>query len=50
LTAHNKFITDRDQARAILKEIYETHDLLEPFNRIATALEQVHAQKIGEEK
>ncbi len=49
LTTHNKFTSDRDQAKSILNEIFETYDLLEPFSRIETALEQVHAQKIGEE-
>jgi len=50
LAAHAKFSSDREQAKAILAEIFDNHDLLEPFDRIESALEQVHAQKIGEEK
>ncbi|MEW6128658.1 MAG: hypothetical protein AB1757_16585 [Acidobacteriota bacterium] len=50
LMTHNKFTNDREHAKTILNEIIETHNLLEPFNRIETALEQVHGQKIGEEK
>ena len=33
-----------------LDEVFESYNLLEPFNRISTALDQIHAQKIGEEK
>ena len=50
LVTHAKSPTDREQAKTILAEVFESHDLLEPFNRIESALEQVHAQKIGEEK
>ena len=48
LIPHSKFQSDRDQAKALLTDVFEGHDLLEPFNRISTALEQVHQQKIGE--
>jgi len=41
---------DRDVAKGILSEIFNAHDLSEPFTRISNALDQVHAQKIGEEK
>jgi hypothetical protein len=50
LTAHPKFDSDREQAKAVLAEVFSSYDLLEPFNRITKALEQVHAQRIGEEK
>jgi hypothetical protein len=50
LTPHPKFDSDRDQAKAILAEVFNSYDLVEPFGRIANALDQVHAQKIGEDK
>lgn len=48
LSTHGDFPTDKTQSRAILGDIFNTHDLIEPFNRISKALEQVHAQKLGE--
>ena len=50
LCPHNKFATDREQAKTVLAGVFESYDILEPFNRISTALDQIHAQKIGEEK
>jgi hypothetical protein len=50
LTPHPKFDGDREQAKALLAEVFNSYDLVEPFNRIGKALEQVHAQRIGEEK
>jgi hypothetical protein len=50
LTPHPKFESDREQAKAVLAEVFNSYDLVEPFNRITKALEQVHAQRIGEEK
>ncbi|HUJ32759.1 MAG TPA: hypothetical protein VLY23_15865 [Candidatus Acidoferrum sp.] len=47
---HSAFVSDRQAARALLLGIIGTHDVLEPFTRISNAVEQVHAQKIGEEK
>ncbi len=50
LRPHNKFPEDRDQAKKMLAEVFDSYNLLEPFHRISTALDQVHAQKIGERK
>jgi hypothetical protein len=50
LTPHAKFDSDREQAKALLADVFNSHDLVEPFGRIATALDQVHTQRIGEDK
>ena len=50
LIPHPKFSGDRANAKAVLGKVFATHDLLEPFNRVSNVLEQVHAQKKGEEK
>lgn len=50
LIPHPKFTGDREQAKTLLSTVFEGYNLAEPFNRIALALDQVHAQKIGEEK
>jgi hypothetical protein len=50
LAPHPKFDGDREHAKALLVEVFNSYDLLEPFSRIAKALEQVHAQRVGEEK
>lgn len=50
LLTHPKSPADREHAKVVLTEIFNSHDLAEPFNRIALALEQVHAQKVGEDK
>jgi hypothetical protein len=34
----------------LLSKVFNRFDLLEPFQRVLTALEQVHQQKIGESK
>jgi hypothetical protein len=47
VSAHRKFAKERDEYRNILQEVFKRYNLLEPFERIATALEQVHAQKLG---
>lgn len=48
LKTHPSFPDDKSKAREILIEIFNNYDLLEPFTRVSTALEQVHVQKIGE--
>ena len=48
LSTHGDFPNDKAQTRDLLSGIFNKHDLIEPFSRIASALEQVHAQKIGE--
>ena len=48
LAAHPKFAQDKEIARDILRELFNSYDILEPFERIDTALEQVHAQKVGD--
>ncbi len=45
-----KFAQDREQAKALLATVFDSYDLSEPFNRISIALDQVHSQKIGEDK
>ncbi len=48
ISVHPDFGGDKDLARSFLAGIFNHHDLVEPFNRISTALEQVHASKVGE--
>jgi hypothetical protein len=36
---------DRETARDILKPVFERRDVMEPFERVRTALEMVHAQE-----
>ena len=48
VTVHPNFPIDREVATGILREVFVRHDVAEPFKRVATALEQVHAQKVGE--
>ncbi len=45
-----KFAQDREKAKSLLAAIFDSYDLSEPFNRISVALEQVHSQKVGEDK
>jgi hypothetical protein len=48
IRTHSKFPDDKNRAKEILSGIFNSYDLIEPFNRVSTALEQVHVQKIGE--
>lgn len=48
LSTHGDFPNDKAQTRELLGDIFNKHDLIEPFSRISSALEQVHVQKIGE--
>lgn len=42
ITAHREYPDDLTQWRNTLLEIFSYVDLLEPFDRIAVAIEQVH--------
>jgi hypothetical protein len=48
ITSHHDFLNEADSAQALLESIMQTHDLLEPFERIKIALNEAHQQKIGE--
>jgi hypothetical protein len=50
LAAHTDFGDDMSTSVPILTQVFNRFDLLEPFQRVLTALEQVHQQKIGEAK
>ena len=50
LVAQKEFATDIPTSMPVLTRVFNRFDLLEPFKRVATALEQVHQQKIGESK
>lgn len=48
ITVSVEFPDDKEAARVMLTEVFNGHDLAEPFTRVLTALEQVHIQKVGE--
>ena len=48
ISVNPEFPDDKDLARQLLSEVFNRHDLAEPFARVLTALEQVHIQKVGE--
>ncbi len=50
LVAHRDFGDDIGASVPLLTQVFNRFDLLEPFHRVLTALEQVHQQKIGEAK
>ena len=50
LMAQKDFSQDIAVGTPVLKKVFNRFDLLEPFQRVITALEQVHQQKIGEAK
>jgi hypothetical protein len=50
LVAHNEFGGDIGSVTPILTQVFNRFDLVEPFERVVAALEQVHQQKIGENK
>ena len=50
IAAHHEFVDEREIMRASLNDIFQRRSLLEPFERIAIALNQVHDQKVGEGK
>ena len=49
-TTNDEFPQDRLAMKDVLTDIFNKNNLIEPFTRIASALEQVHIQKIGEMK
>lgn len=50
LVAQKDFGADIAEGTPVLTKVFNRFDLLEPFQRVITALEQVHQQKIGESK
>lgn len=50
VVAHKDFRSDVSDAMPLLTQVFNRFDLAEPFNRVAVALDQVHQQKIGENK
>lgn len=48
ISVHPEFPSDKDTASQILTTVFDRHNLVEPFTRVLTALDQVHAQKVGE--
>jgi len=50
LLAHKEFGHDIGSVSPILIQVFNRFDLVEPFQRVVAALEQVHQQKIGESK
>ncbi len=48
ITTHNEFPSESSIAQSLLVPIMEKRDLLEPFERIKTALIEAHKQKVGE--
>lgn len=45
ITTHSEFVEDKQTAGEILSEIFNHHDLTEPFGRIESAVDQVHQQR-----
>lgn len=43
-----EYASETQEARKKLQEIFERNDLMEPFERMRIALEQVHKEKVGE--
>ena len=48
ISVNPEFPDDKEMARHLLSEVFNRHDLAEPFIRVLNALEQVHIQKVGE--
>lgn len=48
IAVHKEYTDERESLRASLSDIFRRRSLLEPFDRIFTALKQVHEQKVGE--
>ncbi len=46
LITHRDFADERSQQRVLLNQIFKQYNLIEPFDRIAAALRQVHAQNL----
>lgn len=43
--AHKDYVAEREKQRAMLRDVFAHYDLMEPFERVAAALEQVHIQR-----
>jgi hypothetical protein len=48
VTAHRDFLSELAEARKKLADVMAERDLLEPFQRLAVALDHIHKQKVGE--
>lgn len=46
LESHRKFESDKEEAMNLLRDVFEKHSIIEPFERISAALEQVHKQQV----
>jgi hypothetical protein len=44
VSVHPSFSAEREQLRVLLAEVFKSCSLLEPFERIEAALNQVHKQ------
>lgn len=44
ISAHRDFTSERDEWRVKLSEVFKKHDLLEPFSRIGSALNQINKE------
>jgi len=47
LKVHRRFPDDRGAAKELLADTFSSHNILEPFERISTALDIVHEQESG---
>lgn len=47
-TAHRDFLAEASSAQAMLSSLMQRRDLLEPFERLQTALVEIHKQKVGD--
>jgi len=43
---HQEYPDDRKTSRELLAEVFRSHNLLEPFDRIAAALDLVHQEEV----
>jgi hypothetical protein len=48
IRTNSQFPEDKEISKDLLANIFNRYDLTEPFARIVTALDQAHAQKIGD--
>lgn len=44
ISAHKDYLKEREEWRSKLSEVFKKHDLLEPFSRISSALNQVNKE------
>jgi hypothetical protein len=45
--AHSSYSGEEEWARALLTKLIEKQDAFEPFDRLRTAMDEVHKQKVG---